>query len=143
MATLGAVLPVLNACLNGLAALLLLAGLWAIRSGRREVHRQLMVSAFVTSSVFLASYLLRFALFGSKKFPGAGAWKALYLTILFSHMLLAMAVVPLVLRTLYLALRGRFAGHQRLARITFPVWMYVSVTGVVVYAMLYHFPAGR
>ena len=97
-----------------------------------------MQGAFITSAIFLVCYLTRFYLTGAHRFPGTGWLKIVYLTILFSHMVLAVVTVPLVLRTLYLARRARFREHRRIARFTFPVWMYVSVTGVVVYVMLYH-----
>jgi putative membrane protein len=130
--------PFINACLNATSASLLLLGYQAIRAGKRDVHRQRMVAAFATSTVFLISYLLRFALTGTHKYPGNGWDKTLYLLILVSHMILAIAVVPLVLRSLFLAYRQRFAQHKRLVKFTWPIWMYVSVTGVVVYLMLYH-----
>lgn len=133
-------LPGLNACLNGTAALLLFVGYVAIRRGKRELHKRSMIAAFGASTIFLASYLTRFYLSGTTRFPGEGAWKAVYLVILFSHMLLAMALLPMVLRTIFLPLRGRYGEHRRLARWTFPIWAYVSVTGVIVYAMLYHLP---
>ena len=135
------VLPPLNACLNGLSALLLTCGFFAIRARKIELHRKLMVAAFLSSTLFLISYLTRYALTGTTTFAGAGAAKIVYLSILFSHMVLAIVLVPLVLRTLWLAARAkRFDAHRRLARITLPIWMYVSVTGVVVYFMLYHWP---
>ncbi len=137
---LARILPVVNACLNGLSALLLINGLLAIRRRERTLHGRMMGAAFVSSTLFLISYLTRWAISGTHRFGGAGLWKLVYLAILFSHMALAMAVVPLVLRTLFLALKRRFEEHRRLARITFPIWMYVSVTGVIVYLMLYHFP---
>jgi len=139
--TLAEVLPVLNACLNGAAALLLIGGFAAIKRGRRELHKRFMLGAFAASSLFLVSYLTRFALTGSTRFPGQGAWKIAYLAILFSHMFLAMGLLPMVLRTLWLPWKGRFEQHRAIARWTFPVWVYVSVTGVVVYFMLYHLPA--
>lgn len=131
--------PAINAMLNGTSAVFLLAGRIAI-SDRKQVafHRSCMVSAFVSSSVFLASYLARFALTGAHKYPGDGWDRDLYLGILLSHMLLAVIVLPLVLRSLWLGWKGRFAAHRRIARLTWPIWMYVSVTGVVVYVMLYH-----
>ena len=131
-------LPTVNASLNALSALLLLAGWRAIRSGRRERHRALMLSALSCSALFLVGYLTRVALTGTHRFPGGGALRATYLAVLGSHTVLAVAVLPMVLRTLYLALRGRFEAHRRIARFTFPVWLYVSVTGVAVYVMLYH-----
>ncbi len=139
---LATLLPALNASLNALCALLLLGGFIAIRAGRRELHRRLMLGAAFTSALFLVSYLTRVALTGVHRYPGTGLLKALYLSVLASHTLLAMAVVPLVLLTLYWALaRRRFDSHRRVARYTLPVWLYVSATGVLVYWMLYHPPA--
>ncbi|MEZ4366213.1 MAG: DUF420 domain-containing protein [Kofleriaceae bacterium] len=129
--------PAINAVLNATAAVLLVVGKRAITRGDRDGHRRVMVAAFVTSSVFLASYLARFAISGTHRYPGDGADKLLYLVILFSHMVLAIALVPLVLRSLLLAYRQRFVEHRRLVRWTWPIWMYVSVTGVAVYLMLY------
>jgi putative membrane protein len=131
-------LPSINATLNGTSAALLFVGWRAIRTKKIPLHRFAMQAAFVTSTIFLVCYLTRFYLTGAHHFPGGGWLKALYLTILFSHMALAIATVPLVLRTLYLARAARFVEHRKIAKFTFPVWMYVSVTGVVVYVMLYH-----
>lgn len=136
--SVGEVLPAVNATLNLTSALLLFTGWMAIRNKRVAIHRFSMQAAFVTSAIFLVCYLTRFYLTGTHRFPGTGGLKALYLSILFTHMILAVVTVPLVLRTLYLARRSRFLEHRKIARITFPVWMYVSVTGVVVYVMLYH-----
>ena len=130
-------LPPLNASLNAASAALLVLGWRAIRAGRRERHRVRMLAALGTSALFLAGYLTRVALTGTHRFPGTGALRGVYLAVLASHTLLAAAVVPLVLRTAWLALRGRFAEHRRIARWTLPVWLYVSATGVVVYALLY------
>ncbi len=130
----------LNAALNGLSAILIVAGFVAIRRRRRAVHHRLMVSATVVSAVFLVSYLLRFALSGAHRYPGAGAWRAIYFTVLASHMLLAVATPPLVLRAIWLATRERIVEHRRLVRVAYPIWLYVSVTGVVVYLLLYHPP---
>lgn len=129
--------PALNALLNATSAVLLALGWRAIK--RRQVgrHWRLMVSAFVASTVFLISYLLRFYLSGTHRYPGDGWDKVVYLAILFSHMVLAAAVVPLALRSLYLGARKRYDRHRRLARWTLPIWMYVSVTGVIIYLMLY------
>ena len=132
------VLPSVNATLNATSAVLLFVGYRAIRAKRIAQHRAAMQAAFVTSAVFLVSYLTRFYLTGAHHFPGGGWLKIAYLAILFSHMVLAVATVPLVLRTLYLARADRFVEHRKIARITFPIWMYVSVTGVIVYVMLYH-----
>jgi putative membrane protein len=129
--------PAINAMLNGTSAVFLAVGWVAIRRGDRALHQRSMVTAFATSSVFLASYLIRFATTGAHRYPGAGWDKTAYLLVLFSHMVLAVAVVPLVLRSLQLAWRGRFAEHRRVVRWAWPVWMYVSVTGVLVYLMLY------
>jgi putative membrane protein len=136
--TLADVLPTVNAALNAASAVLLFAGWRAIRAGRRDVHRALMLSAFGSSTLFLASYLTRVALTGTHRFPGSGLLRAAYLAVLASHTLLAVAALPLVLRTLFLALRERLPEHRRIARWTLPIWLYVSVTGVVVYVMLYH-----
>lgn len=131
-------LPTVNASLNALSAILAVAGWRAIRAGRRERHRALMLSALTCSALFLAGYLTRLALTGTHRFPGGGALRVAYLALLGSHTLLAAAALPLVLITLSLALRQRFQAHRRLARWTFPIWAYVSVTGVVVYLVLYH-----
>jgi putative membrane protein len=132
-----AVHPALNALLNATSAVLLTLGWRAIKRRQIERHWKLMVAAFTTSSLFLVSYLLRFYLSGTHRYPGDGWDKALYLAILFSHMLLAALLVPLALRALYLGARRRDAKHRRLARWTWPIWMYVSITGVVIYLMLY------
>jgi putative membrane protein len=136
--SLAAALPTVNALLNATSAVLLLSGFTAIRAGRRSVHRAFMLAACASSSLFLASYLTRVALTGTHRFPAEGWLRAAYLLILGSHTLLAAATLPLVLRTLFLSLRRRFPEHRRIARWTLPVWMYVSVTGVAVYVMLYH-----
>ena len=133
--------PLLNACLNATSATLLFLGFRAIKRGEIERHKRFMLGAFGASTVFLASYLLRFWISGTTLFPGEGGWKAAYLFILFSHMFLAMALVPMVLRTLWLPLKGRYPQHRKIARFTFPIWAYVSITGVVVYLMLYHLPS--
>lgn len=134
---LGELLPGVNAALNGTCAALLLLGWRAIRAGRRDVHRGLMLAACATSALFLVSYLTRVALTGTHRFPGDGVLRAVYLVVLSTHTVLAALVVPLALRTVWLPLQSRFAEHRRIARITLPIWMYVSVTGVVVYVMLY------
>jgi uncharacterized membrane protein YozB (DUF420 family) len=131
--------PALNAALNGTCAVLLILGRIAI--ARREIdrHRKLMVGAFATSTVFLISYLIRFATSGSHKYPGDGLDKIFYLVVLFSHMVLAVVLVPLVIRALLFALRGQYDRHMRVVKWGWPIWMYVSVTGVIVYFMLYHY----
>ncbi len=138
--SLGATLAAVNATLNGTAAVLLLGGWLAVRSGRRALHGWLMGSAFAVSTVFLICYLIRVKLSGTHHYPGTGAWKAIYFVVLFSHMTLAVATPPLAIRTIYLAAKRRFDAHRRLVRFTLPVWMYVSVTGVLVYVLLYHPP---
>lgn len=130
-------LPALNAVLNTASAVLLVVGYRLVRAGRRDAHRRVMLAALATSTVFLASYLVYHAQVGSVRFTGQGPVRALYFAILISHTLLAAAIVPLVLMTLSRAQRGRFDAHRRLARYTLPLWLYVSVTGVVVYVMLY------
>jgi putative membrane protein len=130
-------LPLLNAGLNALSALLLALGYAAIRSGRVQVHRALMLTALATSTIFLISYLTYHAIVGNVLFQGQGPIRTVYFTILISHTILAVLNVPLILRVVYLAWRERFEEHRRLARWVWPSWMYVSVTGVVVYWMLY------
>ena len=130
-------LPTLNAGLNGLSTLLLLTGWWFIRRQKREAHRACMVSAFAVSIVFLVSYLVHHALAGIVYFQGQGPVRALYFAILWTHTPLAACVPVLAVLTLRQALKGNFAKHKKIARITFPLWLYVSVTGVVVYFMLY------
>lgn len=135
--TLGNLLAPLNAVLNFTAFLCLLAGYVFIRRGNREAHMKAMIGAVTASALFLVFYVTRFALTGTHRFAGEGAARTAYLAILFSHMVLAVVVVPMVLRLLFLAWKERFTEHRRLARWTFPIWMYVSVTGIVVYLMLY------
>jgi putative membrane protein len=135
-------LPHLNALLNSTSAVLLLSGYTFIKLGRVKAHRTCQVSAFVTSTVFLVSYLTYHYFHGTTRFAGQGIARPVYFTILFTHTVLAIVVVPLVLITLYRAARGDFVKHRRVARWTFPIWLYVSVTGVVVYLMLYRiYPA--
>lgn len=130
-------LPVVDATLNALSGVLLLAGYLFIRSGRVKQHRLCMLSAFATSSVFLVCYLIYHAQVGSVRFTREGFVRPLYFTILVTHVVLAATIVPLAVATLTLAIKRRFHQHRRLARWTFPVWMYVSVTGVLVYVLLY------
>ena len=131
-------LPRLNASLNALSAVWLLAGFVFIRRGRVAAHRTCMIAALVTSVLFLTSYLIYHAQAGTTRFQTEGWVRQVYLLILGTHTVLAVAVVPLVLITLRRALRRRFDLHRRLARVTWPIWIYVSVTGVVIYWMLYH-----
>lgn len=128
--------PALHALLNGSAALALLTGFVAIRAQRVGLHRLAMGTAFLLSTIFLASYLEYHAHVGTTRFHGTPTIRLVYLTILTSHTLLAMTVVPLVLTTLGLALRGKFDRHRRWARWTWPIWMYVCVTGVGIYFFL-------
>lgn len=140
--TLGNILPSVNAALNSTSALLLGAGFYFIKQRRVDAHRRCMMSAFVVSGLFLLCYLTRFALTGTHRFPGTGVAKLLYLSILFSHMALAAVTPVLAIRAILLARAHRIAEHRRIVRYAWPIWMYVSVTGVVVYAMLYHWPSG-
>ncbi len=130
-------LPALNAALNSLSAVFLLAGFLFIKSRNQSAHRACMLTAFGCSILFLISYLIYHYQVGSVPFRGRGWIRPVYFTILLTHTILATAVVPLALITLTRALRERFDAHRRIARWTFPIWLYVSVTGVVVYWMLY------
>ena len=130
-------LPALNAGLNATAGVLLFAGWLMIRGGRVTAHRRCMLAAFTASALFLVSYVVYHAQAGSRPFTGQGPVRAVYFAILISHVVLAAAIVPLALVTLTRGLRGDFVRHRRIARWTFPIWMYVSVTGVVIYWMLY------
>ncbi len=130
-------LPALNATLNATSAVLLTTGWLFIKSGRIAAHRRCMISAFVTSSLFLISYVVYHAQSGSKPFPGTGFARYVYFSILIPHVTLAAAVVPLAIITLRRGLRRDDDRHRRLARWTLPIWLFVSVTGVIVYVMLY------
>lgn len=130
-------LPTLNASLNSVSFVLLLCGFFAIKKGRRELHIKLMTGALIVSSAFLTSYLIYHFHVPSKKFPDLGWIKTVYLLILFPHIILATVMVPMILKTFWHAWRGEWDKHKKIARITFPIWLYVSVTGVVVYLMLY------
>lgn len=134
---LAATLPLLNACLNATSAALLSAGWVFIRRKRVTAHKTCMVSALVVSTLFLVSYVTYHSIAGSRPFVGAGWIRLIYYPMLLSHIVLAAAIVPLALTTLYRALQGNFARHVRIARWTLPIWLYVSVTGVLVYWMLY------
>jgi putative membrane protein len=136
-------LPHLNAILNSTSAVLLIAGYSFIKAGRVDAHRNCQLSAFLTSIVFLASYLTYHFYHGATRFLGQGIVRPVYFAILFTHTVLAVVIVPLILVTLYRALRQDFVRHRRIARWTLPLWLYVSVTGVIVYLMLYHmYPSG-
>ena len=130
-------LPAVNATLNGISAILLTTGYILIRQRRIALHRLCMLSAFVTSTLFLISYLTYHAHVGSKHFAGTGAIRYVYFTILITHVVLAAAIVPMALITLSRALKRKFPRHKAIARWTLPLWLYVSVTGVIVYLMLY------
>ena len=130
-------LPAVNASLNATAALLLLWGYTLIRRKKIEVHRRVMLTAFGVSCAFLVSYLIYHANVGSVPFRKTGPIRTVYFTILLTHTVLAAAVAVMAPMTLFRALRGNFRLHRKLARVTFPIWVYVSLTGVVVYWMLY------
>ena len=130
-------LPALNATLNAVAGCCLVAGYVCIRRGLRGAHRALMIAAFSASTVFLVSYVVYHANAGSKPFPGTGIARTIYVAILVTHIVLAAVILPMAMVTLARALRGRFDRHVRIARWTLPLWLYVSVTGVVIYWMLY------
>ncbi len=130
-------LPHLNAALNTTSALLLLAGFRFIRLGRIQSHRNCQVTAVISSTLFLISYLTYHYYHGASRFAGQGIVRPVYFTILITHTILAIVIVPLILVTLYRATRGDFIRHRRIARWTLPLWLYVSVTGVIVYLMLY------
>lgn len=129
--------PAFNASLNATSAVLVLSGWWCIRSKRVAAHRIFMVGACLVTTAFFVSYLSYHARAGSVRFPGTGWSRPVYFTILISHTILAITIVPLVARSLYLAVRERFDAHRRIARWTLPLWLYVSVTGIIVYWMLY------
>jgi putative membrane protein len=136
-------LPHLNACLNATSAILLVFGYRFIRAGRILAHRNCQLSALASSIIFLVSYVTYHLHHGATRFPGQGIVRPIYFTILFTHTVLAVVIVPLVIITLTRALRGDFVRHRRIARWTLPLWLYVSVTGVVVYLMLYHLYPSR
>jgi putative membrane protein len=131
-----AFLPTLNAILNGLAATSLLIGYGFIRARKLSAHRASMITAFVFSTLFLVSYIVHHALHGDVRYPAHVALRTFYLTLLTSHVVLAVMALPMVLVTFFFSLTSRFAHHRRIARWTFPLWLYVSVTGVITYVML-------
>jgi len=137
-----AVFPVLDASLNGTSAVLLLTGRSLIKRGNMVAHRSVMITALVSSSLFLASYLYYHWHVGSVHFQGQGWTRPVYFSILISHTILAAVIVPMIIITLSRALRERFDRHRAIARWTYPLWLYVSVTGVVIYVMLYKLFAG-
>lgn len=130
-------LPLINACLNGLSTVFLLAGYGFIRRRNPRAHRNCMVSAFITSSIFLVCYLVYHANAGRTRFLEPEWFRPFYLGILISHTILAVVIVPMILVTLHRAVRQNFELHKRIARLTFPLWVYVSVTGVIIYLLLY------
>lgn len=130
-------LPAINATLNACSTVLLAAGYVAIKKQKRDLHRNLMVGALIFSALFLTCYLIYHAHVGSKPFPNLGWIKTVYLVILFPHIILAAVMVPMILKTFWHAWRQEWERHKKIARITFPIWMYVSVTGVIIYLMLY------
>jgi putative membrane protein len=129
-------LPALNALLNALSSIALVAGYFFIRARRISEHRGAMFTAFIFSTVFLVTYITNHALHGDMHFQGQGFVRGVYFPLLISHIALSVVALPMILITFFLSLTGRFPAHRRLARFTFPVWLYVSVTGVIVYAML-------
>jgi len=131
-------LPHLNAVLNSTSALLLISGFRFIRLGRIQAHRNCQLAALSTSILFLVSYLTYHFYHGATRFPGQGLVRPFYFVLLISHTILAVVIVPLIMITLYRAARGDFVKHRKIARWTLPLWLYVSVTGVIVYLMLYH-----
>src|SRR5215470_11092831 len=137
------ILPTLNAILNATSGILILTGYFFIRRKKVSAHRACMIAAVCTSVLFLISYIVYHYYHGATRFPGTGLARSLYFVILVSHTILAAVIVPFVIVTLTRALRGQFNRHRRIARWTFPMWLYVSITGVVVYLMLYHIYAVR
>ena len=136
-------LPHVNACLNGTSAILLFTGYSFIRARNVIAHRACQIAALIVSLLFLASYLTYHYHHGATRFQGTGFARPFYFTVLTSHTILAIVIVPLVILTFYRAFRGDFLRHRRIARITLPLWLYVSITGVIVYLMLYQiYPHG-
>lgn len=131
-----AFLPALNAACNAMTTLLIVRGLMAIGRGDREAHRRRMLGAFATSALFLAGYIAYHSLHGETKFPGQGWIRPAYFFILVSHIVLSAIALPMILTTFWFALSKQFERHKRLARWTYPLWLYVSITGVVVFFML-------
>jgi putative membrane protein len=136
-AGIGDALALVNASLNGVSAASLIAGFIFVRQRRLHLHRRAMVTALAASALFLVFYVTRVSFTGTHQFAGEGAARAVYLGILISHMILAVVIVPLVLRLVFLVWKRRFREHARLARWTYPVWLYVSLTGLTVYVLLY------
>jgi putative membrane protein len=131
-----AFLPAVNAGLNATTSAFLIRGWFAIKAGKRDLHAFCQKTAFVFSSAFLVSYIIYHSVHGDSHYPGHGMLRGIYLFILITHILLSMAALPMVLATFFFALSGRFGTHRKLARLTFPIWLYVSLTGVLVFAFL-------
>lgn len=130
-------LPWINACLNGASATLVMAGLIAIKAGKRNLHRNLMIAALISSTIFLGCYLYYHAHVGRTHFKDPDWFRLIYLTLLATHTVLAIVIVPLIIMTVIPAMRGNLGRHRRFARWTWPLWLYVSVTGVLIYLLLY------
>lgn len=130
------VLPAINALLNSASACCLVAGFWMIRQGRIALHRALMMSALAFSALFLVTYIIHHSAHGDTKFAGTGLVRPIYFFVLISHVLLTVIALPLILTTAFLALTGRFQSHKRIARWTLPLWLYISATGVLIFALL-------
>ena len=130
-------LPLINACLNGLSTLLLIFGFIAIKIRKQNTHKNLMISAFITSAVFLACYLYYHFTAGHFKFTGEGTIRTIYFLILVPHILLAMVMLPMIIMTFLRAFKGQWEKHKKIAKITFPIWLYVSFTGVILYLYIY------
>lgn len=130
-------MPAVNACLNGIASALLIAGWFAIRRGDWKRHRYLMIAAFGASALFLVGYVAYHYVHGDTRFAGPATLRAIYLVILATHVLLSMALLPLALSAFFFAFKGRFDTHRRIAKIALPVWLYVSVTGVIIFVLLH------
>ena len=137
-AEIGHALARINACLNAMTFLFLAIGFVQIKRKRMDLHRRAMLLAFSASVLFLIGYVTRSALTGTHRLAASGWVKTVYLVILFTHMIFAMVNVPLVARTLFLATKGRFTDHRRIARVTLPIWGFVSISGLIVYVLLYH-----
>ncbi|MFQ5771535.1 MAG: DUF420 domain-containing protein [bacterium] len=129
-------LPAVNAALNGTSTVILLAGFWAIKNKRESLHKNLMISAFIVSAMFLISYVYYHSLQGDTKFLGEGWIRLLYFFILITHILLSIVVLPLVISTIYFGLNNKRKSHRKIAKITLPIWLYVSITGVIIFFLL-------
>lgn len=130
-------LPLINACLNGLSTVLLMSGFIAIKKKNEGAHKKLMIAAFITSGVFLACYLYYHFTAGHFKFTGEGTIRTIYFLILVPHILLAMVMLPMIIMTFLRAFKGQWEKHKKIAKITFPIWLYVSFTGVILYLYIY------